>query len=230
MSGMAGRDADVRGHRALAVASRVRLLGLLRAAGRPVGVAELVEAVELHPNTVRAHLDVLVDAGLATRADESPTRPGRPRAMFAVAEDSPPGEGQRRYQLLAEILAGYLASAVGDAIAAGVDAGREWGRYLVERPRPFEAVAVGTAVDQLVRLLEEMGFQPELSSDQQRVDLRACPFLEVAERHRDVVCGVHLGLMQGVLAELRVPVTATQLDPLVHPRLCIAELGPVATS
>lgn len=220
-------DLDTRGHRALGATSRVRLLDLLRDAGEPVGVAELAAAVGLHTNTVRSHLDVLMDAGLITRIDEAPKRPGRPRALFAVAEDGPPGEGERRYRLLAEILASYLAGSTSDPATVAAQAGREWGRYLADRPAPFARVGQAEATDGLVRLLDDLGFQPELSSDSQQVALRHCPFREVAERHQDVVCGVHLGLMQGLLAELRAPVTATRLEPFVQPRLCVTDLGPV---
>jgi hypothetical protein len=49
--------------------------------------------------------------------------------------------------------------------------------------------------------------------------------LEVAEAYGHVVCAVHLGLMQGALAELRAPLTADSLEPFVEPSLCIASLG-----
>jgi predicted ArsR family transcriptional regulator len=46
----------------------------------------------------------------------------------------------------------------------------------------------------------------------------------VAEKHTDVVCAIHLGLMQGALEELRAPVETTSLEPFVTPRLCVAHL------
>jgi predicted ArsR family transcriptional regulator len=52
-----------------------------------------------------------------------------------------------------------------------------------------------------------------------------CPFREVAERHQDVVCALHLGLMQGVLDQIRVPVTADRLQPFAEPSVCVAELS-----
>ncbi|MDR3080298.1 MAG: helix-turn-helix domain-containing protein, partial [Streptomyces sp.] len=47
--------------------SRARVLDLLRAAGRPLGVQEVAEQAGLHPNTARFHLDALVDADLVSR-------------------------------------------------------------------------------------------------------------------------------------------------------------------
>lgn len=42
------------------------MLEVLRADGFPLDIAEIATRVGLHPNTVRLHLDHLVDAGLAT--------------------------------------------------------------------------------------------------------------------------------------------------------------------
>jgi hypothetical protein len=39
-----------------------------------------------------------------------------------------------------------------------------------------------------------------------------------------VVCSLHLGVMQGVLAEQRAPVETIDLQPFVEPSLCIAHL------
>jgi predicted ArsR family transcriptional regulator len=57
-----------------------------------------------------------------------------------------------------------------------------------------------------------------------RLCLRQCPFREVAQQHQDVVCALHLGLMQGALAQMRAPVTADRLEPFAEPGLCVAHL------
>jgi hypothetical protein len=41
----------------------------------------------------------------------------------------------------------------------------------------------------------------------------------------EVVCGVHLGLMRGILRELGAPFDAISLEPFVEPALCLAHLG-----
>ena len=58
---------DVRAHRVLASISRVAVLEMLREVGGPMGVRELAERMNLHNNTVRKHLDLLVENGFATR-------------------------------------------------------------------------------------------------------------------------------------------------------------------
>jgi predicted ArsR family transcriptional regulator len=46
----------------------------------------------------------------------------------------------------------------------------------------------------------------------------------VAEQHPDVVCAMHLGLLQGVLEQSRAPVTAANLQPFAEPGSCVARL------
>ena len=54
--------------------------------------------------------------------------------------------------------------------------------------------------------------------------LLACPFIDAARRNPDLVCSVHLGLAQGVLHQLRAPVTATALRPNLDGPACLLRL------
>lgn len=204
--------------------SRGRVLAALQTAGRPLAVEEVAEKVGLHPNTARFHLDGLLAQGLVTRSREDRAVPGRPRALYT----STPGSartGRRSYRMLAEILTGYLASRSRRPSAEAREAGRAWGRMLGPRRRESR-VAPGTAVRGLVTVLDEIGFAPEPvgSGTDRRILLHHCPFREAAEQQQEIVCAIHLGLMQGVLEEMGAPVAATGLDPFVEPDLCIAHL------
>jgi predicted ArsR family transcriptional regulator len=205
--------------------SRAHVFDLLRAAGSPVGVQEIADRAGLHPNTARFHLDALVEAGLAARAPKERTTPGRPSMAYRAVEGG--GPGGRRYRLLAEMLTGLIAAVMAKPGEAAVEAGREWGRYLTEQPPPYQGLGAGEAVERLTATLEEVGFAPEAVADGTRYQLRLrqCPFREVAENHQDVVCQLHLGLMQGALAQMRAPVTADRLEPFAEPSLCIAHLA-----
>lgn len=203
-------------------AGRLRILQLLQKSRDALGVQDLVEQVGLHPNTVRFHLVRLVRDGLVQRHSEARTTPGRPRFTYA-AEDA--ASDQRSYRLLAKILASFMTEALPDAANAATRAGRSWGRYLTERPAPYSRTNEQTTVATLMDALATMGFAPEPTVDGKEIHLRNCPFREVADENLQVVCAVHLGIMQGVLAELRSPVTATRLEPFVEPHLCVAHLG-----
>jgi predicted ArsR family transcriptional regulator len=211
---------DTAVHRALSQASRVRLLRALRHAKGPRSARDLADEVGLHLTTVRAHLRVLIEAGLVAAAPEERGAPGRPRVLYRAVEREADGGG---YRLLAEVLAGQLAASGQDASARATKAGRAWGRYLMAQP-PFPRMTAEAAYGELHTLFDRLGFEPE-RGDGSRMLLHRCPFLAVAMRHPDVVCAVHLGLLEGALDALGGPLTAERLDPLVEPSLCVAHLG-----
>lgn len=204
------------------------MLGILRADDQPRDAHGLADQLALSANTVRAHLNVLEDAGLVVSQPENRDRPGRPRLVYrATARAAEGGEG-RAYQFLARVLASYLAATVGDPSAAAEEAGRVWGHYLVDRPGPFETVEPAAAVDRLVELFTEFGFAPELETPDPatpQILLRQCPFLDIAKDNQQVVCSLHLGLMRGVLDELGAQVEARDLTPFVGPSLCVSHLA-----
>ena len=206
--------------------SRARVLDLLRASTGPLGVQEIASQAGLHPNTARFHLDALVQTGLASRERQRREGMGRPSMAYSATGEDGAG-GRRRYRLLAEMLTGMIAAVMPQPGEAAVEAGREWGRYLTGPLPPYERLDPREAIERLRATLEDIGFAPELTADgsRYRVLLRQCPFREVAERHQDVVCALHLGLMQGALAQMRTPVTAGRLQPFAEAWGCTAELA-----
>lgn len=216
-------------HQVLASASRRAVLDLLRSRAQPLGVGEVAEHVGLHLNTVRSHLDLLVESGYALRHSEAPSGPGRPRVVYE-ATAAPEGEGS--YRLLAEMLVQYLAANSEHPGDAAAEAGRSWavaarrgqnGRR-GRQPAVATPVAQDAAVNDLVRMLGDIGFAPEVSADGTSIYLHRCPFREMARSQPDVVCGAHLGMIRGALAELDAPVAATRLLPFVEPGLCVTTL------
>ena len=213
---------DPRAHRVLAGASRVRVLEHLRGRATAATATEIGEHLGLHPNTVRLHLEQLTGAGLVTRAAQPRTGPGRPRWLYAAQPAAPDPEAES-YRTLAGLLAGQLEATSDRPHDDAAAAGRAWGRTLVG---PRETSDPATATDDLVRLMDRLGFAPAQPAPGGTVELHRCPFGAVAARHSGVVCGVHLGLMQGALEALGAPLAATRLEPFVTPDLCLAHLRP----
>jgi predicted ArsR family transcriptional regulator len=198
------------------------VLRVLKAAHSPMSIATIADTLDVHPNTVRFHLDTLVSTGRVEQVAPDRKGPGRPALMFRATQRMDPG-GPRHYRLLAEILVTGLAGDR-DAGARAMAAGHAWALRL-KPPPPTTAGEPGAeeSIEHLVGLLDELGFAPQRRGGEQ-VELRHCPFLELAESQKSVVCPVHLGLMRGALETWKAPVAVDRLDAFVEPDLCLVRL------
>jgi predicted ArsR family transcriptional regulator len=205
---------------------RRAVLQVLKAAKAPMSIVAIAEHLEVHPNTVRFHLDGLVRDGRVERVAPDRRRPGRPPLMFRAVRQMDRG-GERRYELLAEILTLGFGDDERDASVKALAAGRAWGQRLESKAVTGRA-GTQKAIDHLVGLLDDLGFAPEQrrSDGEYQIGLRHCPFLELAETRRSVVCPIHLGIMQGAMETVDAPVTVDRLDAFVEPDLCVAHLSP----
>jgi DNA-binding transcriptional ArsR family regulator len=73
------------GYSAISSYSRVEILHLVQEQPRRT-ITEIVEATGLHPNTVREHLQRLIDEGYVVSAAEHRTTRGRPRVLYSAAD------------------------------------------------------------------------------------------------------------------------------------------------
>jgi predicted ArsR family transcriptional regulator len=125
--------------------------------------------------------------------------------------------------VLAGVLAGRLEEISARPAEDAAAAGRAWARTLAAAaPAPG---TTGEATERLIAALDELGFAPARPAGADGpIELHRCPFHQVATQHSAVVCGVHLGLMQGLLDDLTAPLHATRLEPFVAPGVCRAHL------
>ncbi|HZO69317.1 MAG TPA: helix-turn-helix domain-containing protein [Kribbellaceae bacterium] len=206
------------------VGRREVVLRTLRDAPGPLSIADIADRLGVHPNTVRFHLETLVGRGQVERIAADRRTPGRPPQLFRVARGMDP-TGPRHYRLLAEVLADTIATGQ-DPSSRAVEAGRAWGRHQVSSSGDGGASGTGDSVDRLITLLDGLGFAPERreDDDQAQIGLRHCPFLELAANRSEIVCPVHLGLMQGAMDAWHSTITVDRLDAFVEPDLCLAHL------
>jgi len=204
---------------------RGAVLEALRASNVPLSIVDLAEALGVHPNTVRFHLDGLVHAGRVERVDSAPVGPGRPPAVFRSRPGMDPA-GPSNYRLLAAMLASELAAGPAP-VARATDLGRRWGGSVIEQPGCGETLTTDQAVGRLTDLLDGLGFSPQRRSDggQTEIALRHCPFLELIDTQGEVICSLHLGLMQGAMAQLDPTASVDRLQPFAEPDLCLAHLS-----
>jgi predicted ArsR family transcriptional regulator len=194
------------GYSAISSYSRVELLHLIQERPQRT-VAELVAATGLHPNTVREHLQRLIDDGYLVAAPELRTTRGRPRVLYSAADGAAASSAIQRRKV-------KESAARGD---------------LMRRVLPGAPPQLGTdalhQIDALVDDLVDAGFDPLVDETELTVELTPCAQAAAQASHRSVLCGVHLALMQGVLAEARGPLSIDGMRSVCDPRECIVQLA-----
>jgi predicted ArsR family transcriptional regulator len=181
----------------LAQSIRARLFQALAELRRPATTQELAARVGRHPNTVRAQLQRLSDAGLLERRRAAQAR-GRPRQEWAITAGArPAGQRPQAHGQLSQ----WLARAIGRTghLHDIESAGREIGREIAP---DHEGRAI---VDAFQDALTALGFAPErhpTKGGDVRYVLGNCPYREAVAQNQRVVCTLHRGMTQGMLDRL----------------------------
>ena len=225
------RTAQVSAVAALAEPTRRRLYEHVVGQREPVSRDEAAAATDVPRATVAFHLDRLVDEGLLDvvferRTGRSGPGAGRPSKLYRRAEcDVAVSLPERRYDLVGGLLAGAMeeAQSSGDSPRAvlarqAFDRGRALGRAA----RDADAGAHGR--DVVLRALEEQGFEPR--ADDGAVTLANCPFHALATEHTDLVCGMNLQLLGGLLDGAGATDLTARLQP--SPGRCCVRLESAA--
>ena len=161
----------------------------------PLSTADIAEALELHPNTVRPHLERMREVGLLELDADSRGTVGRPQHRWSVAPDAPSlGLEPSAFRLLAQLVCSVAARAAisEDEIA---EVGRGHGRTLALGARSASCAEV------LAEQLAELGFDPATVTDGDGITVAftRCPFRELAEVFPEVVCHLHRGMVDGIV-------------------------------
>lgn len=187
--------------------ARSKILEILDNQLAPVSVQELSLLTRQHENTIREHLDFLVDADLAIRELPSDHRRGRPAWLYRVNTEFNGLSGSGEYAGLASALAGQIARTSKEPRKDAIEAGRIWGKELIGRAsgsrRKDASLRSGIRIrETVVNFMKDLGFAPSPDSQFIQVKLTRCPLLDAAYQYPDVVCAVHLGLVRGALEAL----------------------------
>lgn len=186
--------------------SRVRILYLLQETSRRP-IDELCEETGLHPNTVREHLQRLIEGGYVIAETERRSTRGRPRTLYSAATGAPEASSEIAREKVTE------AARRGDMM-----------RRALPIPISHHGQEATHQLDALVEHLEESGFEPIIDDRNLTVDLTPCPHAAARPEDRPVLCQVHLALMQGVLAEAGGPLAAEFVHAAKDPAECIVQL------
>src|SRR5580658_3146020 len=152
-----------------------------------------------------------LDDPLRRRLYEVVARRTEPVCRDEAAAAAGIGRALAVYHLDKLVEAGLLeATYARPAGRTGPGAGRPAKLY-ARSDREF-AVTVPPREYELAGALTRHGYEPR-RDEAGTIRLRNCPFHQLAEQHRDIVCGMNLGLIEGLVAGLEVPEARPALDP-----------------
>jgi predicted ArsR family transcriptional regulator len=221
---------------ALVEPNRRALYEHVAAAGDWVSRDQAADAVGLERGTAAHHLDRLAADGLLDvdyqrLSGRSGPGAGRPSKLYRRSHREfevslPP----RDYELAGELLARAAdrARAEGvDITSALDDVARAEGRRLAEDARARLRGATRHRTGQRRRVvldvLVRQGFEPRVDDDGSVV-LKNCPFHQLAQQHREVVCGMNLCLLDAAIESIGETGLTARLDP--EDGLCCVKLEP----
>lgn len=238
--------------------ARAAILARLREIDGTLSVERLATESGQHPNTVREHLEALVEDGYATKTPAPKVGRGRPAWLYEAAAIH---SGPVGYAALAAALAQHLAASSSNPAAEGEAAGRSWARALpagaVVQPggeaskneASKNEASNGTASNipagngtagnitagkaarsRVVMALGQAGFGVQGNRDATELTLTACPIVEAARGNPEVVCAVHLGLAKELLAGSGLPEQEVNLLPFAGPGFCTLHLPANSTN
>jgi predicted ArsR family transcriptional regulator len=200
---------------------RQRMYVFIRAQTHPVSRDEAAAAVGISHKLAAFHLDKLVAKGLlrasyAHPVGRAPHRAGRSSKLYEPSEmNVEVSIPERRYDLLAEVLAEAVTDGGAEAVACAIAA-----RKGIALGRLAPTSETEPAISAAVRLLRRHGFEPAPEDERESVRLRNCPFHEVARHSPELVCQMNLAFIGGVLEGLEAKTMHAVLDP-ASGRCCI---------
>lgn len=164
------------------------------ASRREVSRDDAADALSIPRHVAKFHLDRLESAGLLDveyRRPEGRGGPGagRPTKWYrSVHEDLSASVPERHYDVMGEM----LAAAIDAADTSGVDLSPQLNAAAEASGR-----RIGAAAQDAEDALAATGYEPRNADDS--VVLENCPFHQLAERHTELVCGINLAFVRGIL-------------------------------
>lgn len=194
--------------------------------GEPVSRDAAADATGATRENAAFHLDKLVEAGLleaSYRRLGGRTGPGagRPSKVYRrSAQKLQVTLPARRYELAAEVLAQALDTPRAKSPSASVAAAAHRAGAALGAAASARGVR-GSSLRRLTQLLDAQGYEPT-EAPCGLVRMRNCPFHEVASAHPDLVCGMNLAFMEGIVEGAAAEGVIASLDP--QPGQCCVTL------
>lgn len=177
-----------------------RVVQLLKRRG-PASIPDLAAALDLNPETIRAHVRSLTKAGLVEATGRRSEGRGRPEAIHALTRQAEALFPRREAEIL-KGLAAYLRE-VGeeDILTSFLE------RFATQRRsaalQRLEGLEGRARLDEVARILTEEGYMAEIrdgESGPPRLRLCHCPVRELVDVTRSP-CKAEIGFVQALVGE-----------------------------
>ena len=209
---------------------RRRLYQYVASEDRPVGRDEAAAAAHIGRTLAAYHLDKLAEHELLSVSYERLGKRrgqggGRPAKLYSrpareITVSVPP----RDYLLAGRLLvAAAERDANGSTRKALADAARALGAEAGTARTKGRAASVPARRRAVVAALRERGYEPH-EDDQGVIWLRNCPFHELAQQNRGIVCPMNLSLLEGLVAGLETTDFSPSLE--IEPGRCCVVVRP----
>jgi predicted ArsR family transcriptional regulator len=220
---------------ALAEPTRLALYRYVAAAAAPVSREQAADDIGIAVHSVKFHLDRLVEEGLLEveyRRLTGRTGPGagRPSKLYRRASRNlSVSLPERRYDLAGEVLAAAVDQSAreGTPITEAVQQmAHATGSAIASERTPTRRAGRAAKTARLVEVLADHGYEPRLVEDE--MCLTNCPFDRLAAGHTELVCGMNLALVDGLIDGLHIEGMSARLEP--QPGFCCVKVASLPSS
>lgn len=230
-------------------ATQQAVLEVLGRAPGPLNVTEIAELVDLHTNTVREVLTHLLGRQLVTRERETGGGRGRPFWLYSACVNGDPKQIVRELASFGAAVAEQIEETMPDPRPVAVGLGRSWAKQILadltasgELETPWQDTPVAGDADseeagepspeqvrlvaEIRRFLSRLGFEARQGRGWREVELYQCPLLREGTPISPLLCDIHQGMTDELVAGLTGGQCRSHLTPFAGRGHCQVLLLP----
>jgi len=195
-----------------------------------LGRDEAAERAEVPRSVAAFHLEKMCEAGLieakyVRTSGRTGPGAGRTSKLYRRSDrETAVSLPERKYSFVGHL----LAAAVEESTRTGEDVGAVAARLAAEKGAELAEDSGGPrkrlAAEALIGVLRDVGYEPRIVKDE--ILLRNCPFHELSRQHTELVCGMNLDLLKGLVEGITNGKMTPRLAP--EPGMCCVRISKTA--